>query len=248
MPSGSVSLANSRLSLVDGTAFVDFSAAGTLTPYLNGRLTVTDSAGKKAVGYIKAAGTGETLGDELVTNGTFTTNTTGWAANGAILSVDSGRFKGVTTFTNDKGAYQNITLVTGGLYKFSGDAQNVDAYLVYGVMQLTDWSVFGKTAFLGTGLSGTLTAYGVATGTNGRVAINISDGSGTGKTEYWDNVSLTQQLTPSATGATITSTRGGTTYDWESVESGFNFNDSAGYSYTIALAKRSFNFGFGWDF
>lgn len=54
--SGTVTLANSRLSLVAGTAFVDFSATGTLTPYLNGKLTVTDSAGKKAVGYLKAAG------------------------------------------------------------------------------------------------------------------------------------------------------------------------------------------------
>ena len=56
--SGSVTRANSRLSLVDGTAFVDFSAAGTLTDYLGQKLTITDSAGKKAVGYIKAAGTG----------------------------------------------------------------------------------------------------------------------------------------------------------------------------------------------
>lgn len=52
MPSGTVALVNSRLSLVNGTAFVDFSAAGTLTPYIGGKLTVTDSAGKKAVGYI----------------------------------------------------------------------------------------------------------------------------------------------------------------------------------------------------
>jgi len=61
MPSGSVSLTNIRLSLVNGTAFVDFSAVGTLTPYLNRKLILTDSAGKKAVGYIKAAGTGETI-------------------------------------------------------------------------------------------------------------------------------------------------------------------------------------------
>ena len=32
--SGSVTKANKKLSMVDGAAFVDFSAAGTLTPYL----------------------------------------------------------------------------------------------------------------------------------------------------------------------------------------------------------------------
>lgn len=30
-----------------------------------------------------------------------------------------------------------------------------------------------------------------------------------------------------------TSTPGGTTYNWASIESGFNYNDAAGYTYTI---------------
>ena len=65
MPSGSVTRANMKISAIDGTAFVDFSAADVLTNYLGGKLTITDSAGKKITGYIKAAGTGEMLSDEL---------------------------------------------------------------------------------------------------------------------------------------------------------------------------------------
>ena len=65
MPSGSVTRTNMKISAIDGTAFVDFSAADVLTNYLGGKLIITDSAGKKLIGYIKAAGSGETLSDEL---------------------------------------------------------------------------------------------------------------------------------------------------------------------------------------
>ena len=60
---GSVTSANMRLSVANGNAFVDFTSAGTLTPYVGYKLVITDSSGtKQLVGYIKAAGTG-TLGD-----------------------------------------------------------------------------------------------------------------------------------------------------------------------------------------
>jgi uncharacterized Zn-binding protein involved in type VI secretion len=72
---GSVTQANMKLSAVDGTAFVDFSTANILTDYVPDRskLTITDSAGKKLIGYIKAQGAGETYGSELVTNGDMET-------------------------------------------------------------------------------------------------------------------------------------------------------------------------------
>lgn len=52
-------------------------------------------------------------------------------------------------------------------------------------------------------------------------------------TMLFDTVSFKQVLTPSATGVTITSTPNGTTYNWTSIESGFNYNDASGYTYTI---------------
>jgi hypothetical protein len=48
-----------------------------------------------------------------------------------------------------------------------------------------------------------------------------------------DNVSYKRILTPSATGVTIVSTRGGSTQSWASQESGFNYNDASGYTYVI---------------
>ena len=90
LASGSVSLANSKLSLSNGTAFVDFSAADVLTDYIGKRIVITDSAGKKAVGYIKAAGTGETLGDELATNGGFDSDTTGWRPQSCTIDSVAG--------------------------------------------------------------------------------------------------------------------------------------------------------------
>lgn len=39
--------------------------------------------------------------------------------------------------------------------------------------------------------------------------------------------------TPSATGATIVSTKGGTAYNWATKNSAFNYNDSSGYTYQI---------------
>ena len=58
LASGSVTSSNMKLSAVNGTAFVDFSTANVLTDYVpyKGKLTITDSAGKKLIGYIKAAG------------------------------------------------------------------------------------------------------------------------------------------------------------------------------------------------
>jgi hypothetical protein len=65
--SGSVTQANIRISAVDGTAFVDFSAANVLTGKIGNELHIADSAGNEIIGIIKAVGTAEGLGDESIT-------------------------------------------------------------------------------------------------------------------------------------------------------------------------------------
>ena len=55
----------------------------------------------------------------------------------------------------------------------------------------------------------------------------------------FDEASVKQVLTPSATGVTITSTPGGTTYNWASVESGFNYNAT---SYSVDLYATEMRF------
>lgn len=217
--SGSVTLANMRLSAVGGTAFVDFSLAGTLTPYLDRRLIITDSAGKKIQGYIKAAGTGETYGANLLAAMDLTV---GWTASGAVIN-DADTF----TTAGAGGVYKNAgTLTASKLYKgiFNGATTASSA-------RLTNTGPEPK----GTYALVTGTGYGVATSTNIYIANNDA-----GTTDITVATSeLKQVLTPAATGVTIVSTYGGTTYNWTSQESGFNYNDTSGYTYEIEAGSPS---------
>jgi hypothetical protein len=55
----------------------------------------------------------------------------------------------------------------------------------------------------------------------------------TAATNYSATFSLKQVTIPSATGVTIVSAYDGTTYSWTSIESGFSYVDSSGYTYAI---------------
>lgn len=239
---GSVSLANIRLSLVDGTAFVDFSAAATLTPYLNGKLTLTDSAGKKAIGYIKAAGTGETLGDELIANTGFESDVSGWTPARGTFAQDNtikqaGTYSGVLTVsagqTSAYVASQASSYVAGGLYKMTAYVhKNTGSDLSLRLLNQAD-SGFAYTVAVNP-LSFTLYAlYGVLPLNETAIKAAVRMTGTEGNKSNIDETSLRLVLTPSATGVTITSTPGGTTYNWASIEAGFNYNDASGYTYTI---------------
>jgi len=244
--SGSVTLANKRLSMVNGTAFVDFSAAGTLTAYLGQKLTITSSANKKIVGYIKAAGTGETLGDELVKNGGFDSDTTGWnIGSSALLASVSGGESGNCLRVTENGATnpyasQAIPVNNGKLYKIlasvkQGTSSTYRIYPAGGAMPT--WTA-DRTSTSSWQIMNTVT-YGVTPYTTATkddsvwIALIATATAGSGLTHLFDNVTFKQVLTPSATGVTITSTPNGTTYNWTSIESGFNYNDINGYTYTI---------------
>jgi len=220
---GAVSLANIRLSLDNGTAFVDFSAAGTLN-YLNGKLTLTDSAGKKAIGYIKSAGTGETFGDELVTNGTFTSDVANWTVTApTTIAWNASGYADIARATGSGLASQTLVNSLGMALKGS---INVIALSNKVGLRIASISFFADTSS-----TGVVSGYMCAPVSNGGLGIAASNS--TTATCTVDDVSVKQVLTPSATGATITSTRGGTTYNWASIESGFDYNDSSGYTYTI---------------
>ena len=61
---------------------------------------------------------GTSGGAELVTNGTFDTNTTGWTASaGATLTVDMGNLKVAQTTNDGVFAYQTLTCIVGKTYK-----------------------------------------------------------------------------------------------------------------------------------
>ena len=66
----------------------------------------------------------KTLGSELVTNGAFSSDVSGWTKDGdasSTIGYDSGRLK-VTAATNYDGASQSVGgLVAGQTYEFSAD-------------------------------------------------------------------------------------------------------------------------------
>lgn len=179
-----------NLSQVDGSAFVSNPSVD-LRPYVGFKSTWSDAG----VGWIKAAGTGETLGGERVSaGGTFAgwTFGVGWTTDGVTLNGDG---SGNATL-----AYKNLTssFAIGQLTK-----------AVVDITARTSGSVGVRTNNV-IHLSGLTT---VATHTGYKTIIAV-DNMGYAKSALFlgsvDNISIQQVLTPSATGVTIASTKGGT--------------------------------------
>lgn len=60
---------------------------------------------------------------ELVSNGDFTNNITGWTAKDSTISYDNGKLKVAGTVNASGGAFQNIGLVTNKYYKMTATMQ-----------------------------------------------------------------------------------------------------------------------------
>lgn len=267
---GTVSLANARLSLVNGTAFVDFSSANTLTPYLGWKLTLMDSAGKKAIGYIKAAG-----GQEATTGSVALANTKLSLVNGTafvdLTGVDvaqyaDGRHRIKVTDSAGKSAYGWLKAAgTGETLGASRITLDFDVNWAAGtgatIIDADSFSTASSAQFIrrndqltvGTLYRGAFAGSSTATGvelrsSSGGITYSNLNSSGYGNAPTTDVLilhfstsgqtdatllTLSQVLTPSATGATIVSGMNGTTYNWESIEAGFSYNDASGYTYTV---------------
>ena len=147
--SGAVTQANMKLSAAAGVAFFDM---GINTIKIGSLIKIRDSAGRAIQGFVKEAGTGETLGSEISTG----------------------------------------TLAVRSLYKVTSTITN---------------------SFYGLAVDGYFTSAGTETAT---------------LTEK-----VKQVLTPSATGFTISSTKGGTAMDnWSQKDAAFNYN-SATFTYEV---------------
>ena len=124
--SGSVTQANMRLSIATGRAFADFNAPGSLTSYLGGLLTITDSGGHTLSGYISAAGTGETYGSQLLADpGIYqasdfqNNNATNSIIASACAAGGDGRCLQVALTSAYGGAFQSFAVFSGMLLKSS---------------------------------------------------------------------------------------------------------------------------------
>jgi hypothetical protein len=202
-----------RISSVDGTAFVD-TADATLAAALAANagkyLVITDASGRYLKGWIKAAGTGETLGADVLAGFDFTS---GWGTTDAAI-VDANTFNA----TSEYGFVYKLNVFTqGSLYKGSFDAVNSA-----GVSEVRQ---SGGARLLADGETG---SYSNAAAVSRTILIRSNAIS----TVDVATLTLEPVLTPSTDGCTIVSTKGGTTYNFESKDASFTYN-AASYTYTI---------------
>lgn len=220
------------LSLVDGKAFITNPSVD-LTKYIGRKITITDSAGKKIIGYIKAAGTGETYGSELITgwenDSTNIYETLTINENGHDITVANTTAYG-KAITN---GVAGLSVADGGLYK---SAQIISDLIGQGPRLIFTSEYAAGTVYKDYVYDSSIPAsvYLTSQAVNLFAAyVNIEASS------FSATNSVKQVLTPSATGVTIVSTPGGNIFDWASEESGFERND-ASYNVTIdALDKNT---------
>lgn len=204
-----------NLSIVDGKAFVTNPSVD-LRPYLGFKLSFSDGS-KALVGYGKAAGTGETLGSNLLAGFDFTSD---WAVFDANASItDSNSF----ATTANSGLWKNI-FAQYRLYK-SVFARTTTA----SASDIWNGSDTGRTQIS----NGNGTFYSTARLNTGLQRNIYIRNAGAGTTDV-STLSLYDVLTPSATGLTIVSTAGGTTYNWAS-NGGINANAA---SFTVTITKE----------
>ena len=206
LSSGSVTAANLKLSAVDGTAFVDFSAADVLTNNIGKYIVIKDSTGKEIKGWIKAAGTGETLTD-LIAEWDLTS---GWATFASTIN-DADTF----TTAGAGGVRKDISGAAGALVKLTASYTTTAS-----IVSLMNYG--NSASYLFSFVTGGYRTLVDATG------IYIRNAAA-GQTDI-TSMSIEQVLTPSATGVTIVSSKGGTTYNWESKDASFAYNSAITYS------------------
>ena len=222
LSSGSVTAANLKLSAVDGTAFVDFSTADVLTDNIGKYIVIKDSTGKEIKGWIKAAGTGETLGDETFVDVGFAdagswsvtgTNPT-WVITGGKASVTN------SSRSETNRILQNVGGNQGTLFKVGG---TVDV-LSSGAISVTVSGIIGNSPNITT--TGSFNRYIAKSSVTAGIGFRCSL---PGTTAQIDDVSCKQVLTPSSSGATIVSAKGGETYNFSYKNPSFTYNSSSYY-------------------
>ena len=236
---------NNRCSYADSFAWADFPTGFNMADHAGqGRILLIGDGTRYVWGYVGAAGSGETLGDELVTNGNMEIGSppTGWtvySANTAIASVSDERTGGsgsksmsVTRIGSDFLAARKSEIVgTGKLFNASGWIKNIDGTNA----KLSYYS----SSFVLLLSSATITSTSW-TEVNGIYLVSPTDGlwiyaflssSINSQSVLFDDISVKQVLTPSATGALIYRDAACTVNGWNK-PTGFNMNAT---SYTFSI-------------
>jgi hypothetical protein len=222
-----------RISSVDGTAFID-NAGATVPTYADGnhQISIFDSSGRELRGVLKAAGESEGLGDELITNGTFASDVSGWT-NHATYSFDTVQLSSgaMNVISDGSGTtwcsvYQtaSISVTAGQMYKFI-----LDRTVNSGGTPITAFENNPIGTSLVGSLLGTGTSYRTITATDSAAYYNHYIAGATATNFTVDNISLKIVTAPSSSGATIVSAREGTTYNFTHKNSSFTYNAASYY-------------------
>ena len=128
------------------------------------------------------------IGNELITNGTFDSNTNDWTVSNSTLSVDSNKLK-VTSTGSFGHAEQDFTTVSGKVYSFTANyiAGDVDGYV-----QLEDRNGGGTIYSDYTNAYQTdKTVSVIFTAVSNLTRINLYNRFGSaGNFNFWDNISV----------------------------------------------------------
>ena len=239
--SGTFTQANSRMSLVDGTAFfdcgVDLSTyAGLDTGSHEYLIKVYDDDGYSIQGYVGAVGGGEakntTFSDDCSAD-----NTGNWALDDCTLNFVAANGD-VAHYTIDYASYSqtlrySITPGDKKLYKLSTTFRDGTTSGQAGIRYGLYISFGGNNVYLPsiTTTAGWVTdsGYLISSGQT-RVETKLNLPSGNIKVK---DILLDEITDCAATGFHIISAQGGSTQNWTSESASFNYNDSDGYSYKI---------------
>ena len=203
-------------------AFIHSFAGATLANYLGHKIRLCDASTPVhcVTGYIKAAGTAEALGAENFTDPTFDVDATWTKGAGWTVGV-TGKANAITAAST--AIYTLNTLTVGALYKMvlTSDVVGAGTYqgAIDGVSAGVAVNTVGATSWYYTDVTGINSGGGILAATT--------------LTATFTDISLKRTTAPSATGVTISSTKGGTTQSWAATEAGFDAN-SATFTYTIS--------------
>lgn len=183
------------------------------------------TSGQVLQGDIKAAGTGETVGAERIVSWT---NRAGQAYDTLIINGNGHDVDSAVNLAADIAtAYTNNSAAGGELQKIV-----LDITLNSGTAP-TLHPTIDSSGSVGAGIGAVSDGTVYYTGATGIYGFAIRQASTA--TNFSLLVSQKQVLTPSATGATIVSTKGGATYNWAAKPTTLStfLNDAAGYTYEI---------------
>jgi len=227
-----------NLSTANGYAFITSSSLN-LTPYINRYVIISDGT-NNIQGFIKAQGSGETYGSELMSNSDMesSSNWSAFAAAGnySTTKAYAGTRSWATTATvTYRGISGSVSTTAGKLYLGSAWYYS-DTYSSTMRMSIGGASYSGALVIKDTSITAGSWQQGLQTKKTAvfdGTATYIYETQGSNSVIYIDNVSLKQILTPSISGVTITNTRGGSTYNWVT-NSGINPN-AASFTVTVSI-------------